>query len=47
MLEGEEGYVGGWCLVQEGRYRYMAVGAGSVMVRGILGEYIGYEVFWE
>ena len=46
LVEGEPGYVGGWRLVQEDRYRYMAVGAGPVMVRGVLSEYLAYEVFW-
>lgn len=46
LLEEEPGYTGGWCNVQEGRYRYMAVGAGSVMVRGVLSEYLAYEVIW-
>lgn len=45
-VEEEAGYVGGWCRVQEGRYRYMAVGAGSVMVRGVLSEYLACEVIW-
>lgn len=46
LVEQEAGYIGGWCVVQEGRYRYMAVGAGSVMVRGVLSEYLAYEVIW-
>lgn len=46
LVEDDPGYVGGWCLVQEGRYRYMAVGADAVMVRGVLSEYLGYEVIW-
>lgn len=37
----------GWLEVQEGRYRYMAVGAGSVMVRGVLSEYLAFEVVWD
>ena len=39
--------VGGWLEVQEGRYRFMAVGAGNMIVQGVLSEYLGYEVIWE
>lgn len=46
MVEEEPGCVGGWCLVQDGRYRYMAVGAQSVMVRGVISEYLAFEVIW-
>lgn len=46
LLEEEPGFAGGWCTVQEDRYRYVAVGAGSVMVRGVISEYLAYEVIW-
>lgn len=46
LVEGGFGFAGGWCTVQEGRYRYMAVGAGSVMVRGVISECLAYEVIW-
>ena len=38
--------VGGWLVVQEGRYRFLAAGAGNVIIRGVLSEYLGYEVIW-
>lgn len=38
--------VRGWLVVQEGRYRFLAVSAGSVIIRGVLSEYLGYEVIW-
>ena len=46
LVEGGPGLAGGWCTVQEGRYRYMAVGAGLVIVRGVISEYLAYEVIW-
>ena len=37
----------GWIVIQQGRYRYMAVGSGnSAMVRMVLSEYLGIEVIW-
>lgn len=47
VLIADEAYNEGWLTVQEGRYRYMAVGAGDVVVRGVLSEYLGFEVIWE
>ena len=47
MLVGDQPYSDGWLEIQEGRYRYMAVGAGSVMVRGVLSEYLAFEVIWD
>ena len=47
LLIAEEAYSMGWITVQEGRYRYMAVGAEAVLIRGVLSEYLGYEVIWE
>lgn len=39
--------VGGWLSVQDGRYRFMAVGSGSIIIRGVLSEYLGFEVIWD
>jgi len=39
--------VGGWLVVQEGRYRFLAAETGSVIIRGVLSEYLGYEVIWD
>lgn len=36
-----------WIVAQKGRYRYLAAYDGAVMVRGVIGEYIGFEVVWE
>lgn len=47
LLVFDGAYSEGWVHVQEGRYRYMAVGADAVMVRGVLSEYLGYEVIWD
>ncbi len=47
LLIADEAYSVGWITVQEGRYRYMAIGAEAVMIRGVLSEYLGYEVIWE
>ena len=35
-----------WVLVQEGYYRYCAYETGDVVVRGVLREYLAYEVRW-
>lgn len=35
-----------WIVAQEGRYRYLAVYDGSILVRGVIGEYLGFEVIW-
>ena len=47
MIIGDQPYSDGWLEVQEGRYRYMAVGAEGVMVRGVLSEYLAFEVVWD
>jgi hypothetical protein len=47
VLVADQAYSEGWLHVQEGRYRYMAIGAGSVMVRGVFSEYLAYEVIWD
>ncbi len=47
LLVADEAYQGGWLIVQEGRYRYMAVSGGDTVVRGVLSEYLGFEVIWE
>jgi hypothetical protein len=35
----------GWCVVQEGRYRYLVASSG-LMVRAVIGEYLAFEVAW-
>lgn len=47
VLIADDAYNEGWLTVQEGRYRFMAVGAGETVVRGVLSEYLGFEVIWE
>ena len=46
LLIVDEAYLGGWVIAQENRYRYMAIGVDCVMVRGVLNEYLAYEVIW-
>lgn len=36
--------VGGGLSVQDGGYRFMAVESGSFIIRGVLSEYLGFEV---
>lgn len=45
MLIADDAYAGGWIMVQDGRYRFLAVA--SLMVRGVLSEYLAFEVIWE
>ena len=45
-LIADVAYNEGWLTVQERRYRYMAVGEGEIVVRGVLSEYLAYEVIW-
>lgn len=47
MLIADDAYAGGWITVQEGRYRFLAVAEGSLMIRGVLSEYLAFEVIWE
>lgn len=47
LIENDEAYVEGWIHVQGGRYRYMAVAGGNIIVRGVLSEYLAYEVIWK
>lgn len=37
-------YVDGWHIVQDGRYRYLVSHSDGILVRGVLSEYLGYEV---
>jgi hypothetical protein len=37
----------GWVIVQEGIYRYAVSQAGRMLVRTVLFEYLGTEVYWE
>ncbi len=36
----------GWIVVQPGQYRYLASAGSSVIVRMVIGEYLGCEVIW-
>lgn len=47
LIIADEVYAEGWITVQMERYRYMAIGAGNVVVRGVLSEYLAYEVIWD
>ena len=47
LLIIDEGYSEGWLTVQPGRYRYMTVSEGEVIIRGVISEYLAYEVIWE
>ena len=47
MEEGEEHHKNGWVVVQKGRYRYMAVEVDTITIRGVLSEYLAYEVIWD
>ncbi|WP_374652296.1 hypothetical protein [Dongia sp.] len=47
LVIADGAYSEGWVLVQDERYRYMTVGAGSIMVRGVFSEYLAYEVIWD
>ena len=46
ILIAEEDYNEGWLEVQEGRYRYLAAGEGEIVIKGVLSEYLAYEVIW-
>ena len=35
-----------WLVVQPGRYRYLTAVGDGVVVRGVVGEYLAYEVTW-
>jgi hypothetical protein len=35
-----------WLIVQPGRYRYLAAVGDGVVVRGVIGGYLAYEVIW-
>lgn len=47
MLIADQAYACGWITVQEGRYRFLAVAESSLMVRGVISEYLAFEVVWE
>ena len=47
LIAPSQSYVGGWLHVQDGRYRYMAAFEGSVMIRGVLSEYLAFQVLWD
>jgi hypothetical protein len=48
LFLGDENFIDGWVIVQEGRYRYMTAQTRSIstLVRGVIGEYLAYEVVW-
>lgn len=46
VIAGNAPYSAGWVIVQEGRYRFMALATGAVTIRGVLSEYLTYEVLW-
>ena len=43
----ENGESDGWIVAQPGRYRYLTATAGGIVVRGVLSEYLGFEVVFE
>ncbi len=47
MLIAGDSAFSDWIEVQEGQYRYIAVAGGPVMVRIVVGEYLGCEVIWD
>ncbi len=47
LILADDAYNEGWLTVQEGRYRYMVVGTDNFVVRGVLSEYLAFEVIWE
>lgn len=47
LLIADDAYAGGWITVQDGRYRFLAVAESSLMVRGVISEYLAFEVIWE
>lgn len=47
LIIADDAYSEGWITVQEERYRYMTAGSGNVIVRGVLSEYLAYEVIWD
>jgi len=47
MLIADDAYAGSWITVQDGRYRFLTVAEGSLMVRGVISEYLAFEVIWE
>lgn len=46
-ISDEEAYSEGWIIAQEARYRYMAIGTNEIVIRGVLSEYLAFEVIWQ
>lgn len=46
ILITDDAYPNGWITVQEGRYRFLAVADSALVVRGVIGEYLAFEVIW-
>jgi hypothetical protein len=40
------GMMGGWRVIQEGRYRYLVSHSAGIAVRMVLSEYLACEVIW-
>ena len=36
-----------WVEVQEGRYRYLAVAEGAILIRIVISEYLACELIWD
>lgn len=47
ILIADEACADGWITVQDGRYRFLAVAESSLMVRGVISEYLAFEAIWE
>jgi hypothetical protein len=47
LIVTDDAYNEGWLTIQDGRYRYLAASDGDITVRGVLSEYLGFEVIWE
>lgn len=47
LIVGDMDESGGWITVQPHRYRFSASSDGEVIVRGVISEYLAYEVCWD
>ena len=43
----DDAIVGGWVTIQQGCYRCLGIAEGSLMVRGVISEYLAFEVIWQ
>lgn len=46
LIVGDETYREGWIEAQRGRYRYLVATTDGVLVRGVIREYLAFEVLW-